>query len=316
MSRLATGGFLAAWLATSAASADSRLDNISDADKHAARELVNAGDEKLRAGDYKGALNDYQGADEIMKVPTTGVEVARTLVLLGRLREAREVYQRVADYPQADDEPQPFTAARAKAVEAVEDLASRIPSVRVEVVLAVELQAGQVAAIDVDGVSTNEGAVVPLDPGEHTIDVKAPGHQAATQTVTLAEGEKKNIRIVLQEPTGDSEIPGATVPMWTWIGVGVAGAGTIVGGVTGGLSLSKADDVKAQAVGDNLYPESARETQEDSVLLAHVSTASIAVAGAGAALAIVGFVMFALDDGRHESEGVSVSADGRLTWRF
>jgi hypothetical protein len=60
-------------------------------DRERARALMDAGDARFEAKQYAAALEQYRGADEIMQVPTTGIEVGRALERLGRLLEAREV---------------------------------------------------------------------------------------------------------------------------------------------------------------------------------------------------------------------------------
>jgi hypothetical protein len=63
--------FLAFLLCTSAALAEP-----SPGEKETARALMDEGDRKLSKQDLRGALQAYQGADQIMGVPTTGLEVA------------------------------------------------------------------------------------------------------------------------------------------------------------------------------------------------------------------------------------------------
>ena len=84
----------------------------------------------LKAGDLTGALEAYRGADAIMGVPTTGIEVARTQIRLGRLVEARDTALKVSRYPVKRREPRPFTDARTEALQLASELAARIPSLQ------------------------------------------------------------------------------------------------------------------------------------------------------------------------------------------
>lgn len=276
------------------------VDSVSEADKHTARKLVESGDEKFRNGDYEAALNDYRGADTIMGVPTTGIEVARTLATLGRLLEAKKAYQRVSDYPEKDDEPEAFSQAREKARAGASELAARIPSVTVDVKTA-NGEAGA-AVVSVDGAAATVGKAMELDPGPHTVDVSAVGFRSESQNFTLVEGDQQRITVLLRKLEAPAPVTPAprpverSIPFWTWIGVGFAGAGVVVGAVTGGLSLSKASELQDLALTENTYPESARPLQEDSVALAHVSTVSFAVAGAGAAVAALGILLYFVAD--------------------
>src|SRR5260221_9991256 len=98
-------------------------------DRERARALMDAGDARFEAKQYPAALEQYRAADEIMSVPTTGIEVGRTLERLGKLLEAREILRRVSEFPQRADEPKPFSTARSRADRLLSDMAPRIPRV-------------------------------------------------------------------------------------------------------------------------------------------------------------------------------------------
>jgi hypothetical protein len=78
----------------------------SDADK--ARALMKEGDGLYFSSDYAGALERYRAADAIMKVPTTGLAVARAQAALGKLVEARDQALTVARATGAANEPAIF----------------------------------------------------------------------------------------------------------------------------------------------------------------------------------------------------------------
>src|SRR5947199_818929 len=59
-------------------------------DRASARHLMDEGDSWVEKKRLDRALEAYEGADALMHVPTTGIEVAKTLAALGRLVEARE----------------------------------------------------------------------------------------------------------------------------------------------------------------------------------------------------------------------------------
>src|SRR5262249_47329328 len=54
---------------------------------------------------FEGALRSFNAADRIMHVPTTGLEVARTLEAMGRLVEARSTLGRVMTIPVQPTDP-------------------------------------------------------------------------------------------------------------------------------------------------------------------------------------------------------------------
>jgi hypothetical protein len=92
-------------------------------DRETARTLMQEGDAKADAKNYSGALDAYRKAHAIMGVPTTGIEVARMLALLGQRAEAREVALSVAAMAPVPNEPQPFAEARIAAQKLADELA-------------------------------------------------------------------------------------------------------------------------------------------------------------------------------------------------
>ena len=65
-------------------------------ERERARASMDQGDARFESKDYARALEHYRAADQIMGVPTTGIEVGRTLERMGRLLDAREVLRRVS----------------------------------------------------------------------------------------------------------------------------------------------------------------------------------------------------------------------------
>src|SRR5437867_2047283 len=105
----------------------------SAADKETARTSMREGDEKLAAKDYAGALKAYQTAHGIMKVPTTGLAVARAQVELHQLVEARDTLLDVSRMPKDLTETNAITKARDDAAALSAKIADRIPSVNINI---------------------------------------------------------------------------------------------------------------------------------------------------------------------------------------
>jgi tetratricopeptide (TPR) repeat protein len=230
---------LAAALATVAPPALARdVDAVSDADKAIARELVAVGDEHFAAGDYERALEAYRGADTIMGVPTTSIEVARTLAALGRDAEALAVIDAVLAYPERDDEPAAFRRARANAAALKVDLLERAP---------------------------RPDAPAPLPPRPEAPPIENERTEAD---------------------------PGTPI---VWTGLAFLTTGVIVGSITGGLTLATMSEVDESCDSEGRCPEEVSPDIDRARILAHVSTGSFAVAGAGAVLVIVGLLV-SLDD--------------------
>jgi hypothetical protein len=95
------------------------------------------------------------------------------------------------------------------------------------------------------------------------------------------------------EAPDDGEGPGIS-PL-VWVGFGVAGAGVIVGAITGGISMSQASGLKDECPNDIC---SADRKSDIATMLAigHAATASLVIAGVGAIVGVVGLVIPGGDD--------------------
>src|SRR5262249_50029770 len=121
----AAAAFAIAMTFASAARADPTA-----ADRETARALLDEGDKKIEEKDLEGALKAYRAADAIMGVPTTGIEVSKTLAAMGQLLSARDKALEVSRYPKKQGEPSAFTQARTESEQLAESLGERIPSLR------------------------------------------------------------------------------------------------------------------------------------------------------------------------------------------
>lgn len=273
------------------------------ADRETARSLMDEGDKKRAVGDMTGALEDYVAADAIMKVPTTGLEVARTYAALGRLLEAREVLQRVLRSPAKAREPAPFSAARRAADAMNAELTTRIPSI---LVVVSNVDPTMIPEISIDGEPIPPAAATAprkVNPGTHTVVVRA-GAIEETVDVSVAEGEDKTVNIDLKGSAPPAQAPLAPTPaeparpsgpsstgkVLAYSGFGVALIGVGVGSVTGVMSLTKTNDLKEVCPNHQCPP--GKEAEIDSAkTLGDVATAAFIAGGVGLGVGIVGLLM-------------------------
>jgi hypothetical protein len=174
-------------------------------DRETSRNLGLQGMRALDAHDFPAAELACGGAYALVKAPTVGTCWARALEGLGRLVEARDVFIEVTHIPQRPDEPAVFTNARDTAVTEADGLAKRIPTVTFVISGPSETMP---LAVTFDGVSIkSETARLPrrVNPGSHTVSVSAPGFEAATAHVTIAEGEDRRVEISLRPSNGGPE---------------------------------------------------------------------------------------------------------------
>jgi hypothetical protein len=298
-------------------------------DKEAARNLMTEGRADRDKGDLNAALKAFDGADALMHVTTTGLEVARTQVALGLLVEALETATRVSKIGERPGDPAPFKAARDAARALHDELQLRIPSLTITVT---NIPDGATAAVTIDNSSLPVEALGQprrLNPGHHVVVAKAAGADGKKE-VDLAEKDRKQLTIELSAPTGVATatapvapVTGATTgvaaapgdgastgetpsepdaPVTTgksggskvlmFGGFGLAGAGVIVGTITGVLSLSKTNSIKS-STGCQQHTECGPTEYGDissAKSMATVSTVSFIVAGAGAVLGVVGLL--------------------------
>ena len=298
-------------------------------DRETARSLMDLGDEQADQGDIERALVSYKAAHELMRVPTTGIEVARAYAKLGKLVEARDVALEVLRMPIGSKDPRPFAQARDDADQLARSLQPKIPTLRFELSPKPES-----AILKVDGEPVPLVALqlsYALNPGEHTIEVQAAGFQAVTRRFALDPGESKSIQWILEPiPQPDAHVSGptATAPspppahseprpspgpahLPLWIGVGTAGAGLIVGAVAGVISLERTNDARGNCIGNRCTAQ-AQHDIDVATSAANVSNVGFGVAGLGAAIGLIGWLVY--DGSRSPKPRVSarcsISPDG------
>jgi hypothetical protein len=203
--------------------------------------------------------------------------------------------------------PDCLDAVEEKCGEWLNELDAAIPTIVVVVPAGVEPSTLRVNIDGRDEPMAASGRPIALDPGRHEIRFERAG-RVDREAVVMVEGEK-NRRV--EVPVAAAELPdGSGISPLVWVGFGVAAAGVIVGAVTGGLALAREDEL-AEACPNKLCSEDQRDDFESGQTLAHVSTVSFAVAGAGA---IVGIVALAIDLTRSDEVGL-VLAPGAVALR-
>lgn len=254
---------------------------------------MDEGDRLSASSDLEGALKRYQAAHQIMGVPTTGIEVARTQEKLGRLVEARAIAIDVANSPVAPREPSVFADARTEAGKLAERLEARIPSV----VVTIGPEGVTTASAKIEESRLPQAALglpIKVNPGPHTLEVSATGYLTETVQFTVAESEQRSLAITLTPapnvttaPPPTTSTPEAHQPppevtnershTLTYVAFGVAGASLLVGGGAGVYSLMKTNDAKDKFCNGNTCSEGARSQLEDAKTYAWVANIGIGV---------------------------------------
>jgi hypothetical protein len=272
-----------------------------DATRSAARALAEQGLALYDKGDCPGALDALDRAEALVRAPTLALHAARCLERLGRLVEASERYMSAQRMPLGADASEAFREAQADAAREREALLPRLPSL--EIVL--EGARPEEATVTLDGKPVPAvlvGVGRPVNPGSHRVEARR-GEATASETVTLAEAERR--RVVLRLPPATA-LPahavapsppapeargvssGAALRTLGWVGVGIGGAGILIGAVSGGLALGK----RAELDDGGCVEERCPPTLGDDVdAYNSLRTLSGAALIAGAVLASAGVVM-------------------------
>lgn len=294
MTRRWTWPFVLAALLSSAAAAAQpapRPDATADGrEKELARDWAKKGRERFDQGHYAGAIEALREAEKHFPAATIVRLRGDAHVKLGQLLEARKAYQQVADEVLAPDASSQLRAAQESAKAALADLERRIPTI--DILMPPSARTGTVKL---------DGRVVPaadlsrsiaVDPGKHIVLLEVPGAEPRIREVQLEEGARERVRLgTTSSPPVDSTAGGAEGAGRSWVGpgilFGVAGAGLVAGAVTGLLTVTKMDEVRATCGEALRCPDDYRGEIDAARTIGHVSTASFIVAGAGAAAGVV-----------------------------
>lgn len=288
----------------------------SDEDKAAARALATQGAEALQAGKHAEALDLVTRAEALLHAPPHLLLIGRAQVGLGRLVAAKETFLKAIREQLPSTAPPAFKKAQAEAKEDLDAIEPRIGSLRIALKVTGGSAASKVTVkLDDQFVSSALiGVHRPVDPGKHIVAAFPPGASPVTQEITLGDGEKKEVELVVNVPVSlvDEENkfnkppppPPPPPPAGTSslrilgiAGMGLGVAGLVTGGVFLGLSSStqtKADEAftkcKAQPGGCTVAER--KDVSDLDQNAATQGTIGIAALVGGGVLAGAGVVLF------------------------
>ena len=284
-----------------------RADTATANERETARAMMDSGHEERDAGHHARALALFEGADAIMHVPTTGLEVARELVALGQLVEARDKLQAVLRIPATEDEPTAFRIARADTMALDHVLSERVPALQIAIVGVVSPGGSLVSSGGLPTRVTVDATPIPLqalvapfrvNPGRHVVTATAEGREVRREVV-VAEGQTAPVVLAVRslEPAQPApEEPASVLPAvrgrstaaasMFWGGIGLAAVGVAVGTATGIIAINARNGAESGCVADRCPPSSWGDVNQARTA-STVSTVAFSVAVAGAALAVI-----------------------------
>jgi hypothetical protein len=228
-------------------------DYVESDSRVAARVLAAQGAEAYERRDFALALSLFERAGAIIQAPTITLMEARSLVELGRLVEALEMYGATQRMLGIDPTNEVFRQAADAAARETEALLQRIPTLRVRLSGA---DAKPKVEIEIDGKKIMPALAAvdrPIDPGPHRIEAVAGDGSRASRDITIAEGAHEDVELSLsQAPVAVvAPVPPPPLPRETpsssrtlgWVIGGTGGAFTVLGAITGVLALDKKSEL-------------------------------------------------------------------------
>lgn len=243
-------------------------------ERAAARKLMAEGFRFEKAGEYAKAANRYRSAHNVMHVPSTGLALAKALALEGKLLEANAIALESANLPHVKGESDVMESAREGAKSLVAELQDRIANVSFQV-----RPDGASYALVVDGKPVSQALqtqALPVDPGVHHFQVRAPGYYTFTKAFGAAEGENVEVAVdLVPDPAGvkvdnavasgevASEDSGQRSHTLGYASLGVGSALLVVGVVSGLMVLSDASDLRDRCGGDTCPATADQDLRDD-----------------------------------------------------
>jgi hypothetical protein len=218
----------------------------------AARELAMSGAEAYDQEDFVTALDRFQRAEQLYKVPSITVMVARSLAKNGRVVEAVDKYEETLRMPVDASAPEAFQRA-------VSDAAAELPSTRARVAR-LELHLPADAPPDAQVLLDERpvppallGVPTPVNPGQHRVKARATGKATYELELYVGEGGGRVVDILFASAAprapdgavsgGASKLSSSPWPVVLLTGGGLA---LVAGTVAGVSALKQKSDLDAE----------------------------------------------------------------------
>jgi hypothetical protein len=297
--------------------APARAEDASAAETAAARSLAVEGLKLAQAGDCAAAVPKLERAEKLYHATVVASRLGECYVSLGRLVEGTEILRKVLREPQSADATPAATKALDRAQRALDAAKPRIAG------LTVKVAAVQDITVKIDGTLVPSALVeteIPTDPGEHSIDVNAPGFLKSSTHIKVSDAEKKTVTLTLtrdpnalvavvpaaevaaRQPGSSAatglkppaaEVPDRSVPAPTaanrtpaYVALGIGAAALATGGVLGVLTLKQHKALQDQCPNDVCPPDTQADLSS-AKQLGNFSTIAFGVGGAGVVLGTV-----------------------------
>lgn len=274
-----------------------------DTELSVAKELVREGVSQAKKGRCDEAIPVFEQALAIRPTGDAYMGLGDCVLKKGELLRALDAYERAEDTARKDKEQATLRAVVAK----LSNLRELVPR------LSIVLPAGvSDPKISVDGKPVSKESadrLVPVDPGEHVVEVVAAGRGSFTTRVRVAEREVGTVNVVFPEAPRPASGGATGLPVGTLVAGGAA-VTLLIGGtvsflVAGGVASDGEESCAKQKV--------CSTATSDAVHNLDAAALGLWVAGGVAAGVAVGF--WALEDGKASASATIGLAPGGLLVR-
>lgn len=220
----------------------------SPADVAEAKARFGKGSDLFKADKFAEALEEFRASYNRVNSPNSHLYVARCLSKLGKIAEAYLEYDKVVAEAQTSGEKYAQTGETAKVER--DELNTKLAFVTPNVT---SPEPG--AKLTIGGVEVPQdrwGKPFPATPGNVEVRLEAPSKPAATQSVTAAAGETKDVSIAFTAAdTGGGDTGGGSTSggmsgmrIGSFVAAGVGVAGFALFAIEGSMSKSTYDDLQ------------------------------------------------------------------------
>ncbi len=297
---------------------DARAEDASAAETATARSLAVEGLKLAQANNCAEAWPKLERAEKLYHSAVVASRLGECYVNVGRLVEGTEVLRKVLREPQAADATAALTKALDRAQRVLDAAKPRIAGLTVKVAAVSEMR------VKIDGNVVPSALVdteVPTDPGEHSIEVTAPGFLKLATRIGVAEGEKKSVTLTLSRDPNATVAPAPAAAAATngavaapsanageparstvadqsatpphgpnrtpaYVSLGIGAVGVATGGVLGILTLKRYKSIHGHCPND-VCTSDQQSDLDSAKRLGNVSTIAFGVGGAGLVLGTV-----------------------------
>ena len=262
-------------------------------DPAAAREQVKLGYQLAQEGKCEEAIPHFVESLKLDPKAITLINLAACEEKTAKLADALGHWVEARARAQTEGN----TAIQEEAEKKAKALESRIP--KLTIVLAGATPDAEVVRDGVALGAASMGVPLPVNPGAHTLVVRAKDHEDTSENVTLVEGESKRVELKLGAEKkagpsvpapGEKEGPAGETSPLVYVGFGTAIAGVAVGSIFGIMTLGKGSDAKTKCPAGACQDQAALDDAQSGQTLGTISTIGFIVGGVGAAIGVYGLV--------------------------